>query len=194
MRDFMRPIVCAGLICVASGIRVSASSPMDDWPQWRGPKRDGSVSAATLKMLPKVWPAAAPAPAWKGAVGEGFSGIVVADGRVFVMGREEKNQETCLCFDAQTGSRLWRHAYQTSYIPPDPRAGNGPKSTPTVDGDRVYMLGLGGMFTCLDAKTGKLLWSHDFQKEAWGVEKDMDGVDKWFPPCGNTASAIVEGD
>lgn len=192
-----------GLIFSLAGIALPsvsrATDPGEDWPQWRGPKRDGAVGATTLKRLPKEWPAAAPTPAWKSFVGLGFSSPVIADGRVYVMGREPKDtedkeaQETCLCFDAKTGSRLWRHAYTTTYQSPDPRGGHGPKSTPTVDGDRVYMLGLGGVFTCLDTKSGKVLWSHDFQKEAWGVEKDADGVDKWFPPCGNASSAIVEG-
>jgi outer membrane protein assembly factor BamB len=56
------------------------------------------------------------------------------------------------------------------------------------------MLGLGGMFHCLDAKTGRVLWKHDFQKEYWGVEKSKLGEDAWFPACGATASALVDGD
>jgi outer membrane protein assembly factor BamB len=191
-------LCAAAALCASAG--ALAAEPGEDWPQWRGPKRDGSVSAATLKKLPKDWPAAAPAPAWTSFVGSGYSSPVIADGRVFVMGREPKDKEdkealeTCLCFDAKTGSRLWRHAYNTTYQSPDPRGGHGPKSTPTVDGDRVYMIGLGGMFTCLDVKSGKVLWSHDLQKEAWGVEKDEEGVDKWFPPCGYASSVVVEGD
>jgi outer membrane protein assembly factor BamB len=181
----------AALLLSANAFALPAD-PGEDWPQWRGPKRDGSVSAATLKRLPKEWPAAAPAPAWSSFVGEGYSSPVIADGRVYVMGRE-KNEETCLAFDAQTGSRLWRHAYVSDYVPPDPRAGSGPKSTPTVDGDRVYMLGLGGMFNCLDAKSGAVLWSHDLRKEAWGVEKDEEGVDKWFPVCGYASSVLADG-
>jgi outer membrane protein assembly factor BamB len=185
--------LAVGLAAIAtSAVTVWAADPGEDWPQWRGPNRDGNVGAATAKRLPKEWPAAAPAPAWKSVVGDGYSSPVIAGGRVFVMGRE-KDEETCLAFDAQTGSRLWRHGYKADYLPPDPRAGVGPKSTPTVDGDRVYMLGLGGMFTCLDVKTGSVLWSHDFRKEAWGVEKDAEGVDKWFPPCGNASSVVVEG-
>src|SRR6185503_10558581 len=138
------------------------------------------------------WPTVPPSPIWSAVVGDGYSGPVIAKGRVYVMGREAGSMETCLCFDAATGKRIWRHAYSTSYMPPDPRAGAGPKSTPTVDGDRVYMLGLGGMFTCLETETGRLLWKHDFGKEYWGVEKDAEGVDTYFPPCGATASAIVE--
>lgn len=166
------------------------SSPASDWPQWRGINRDGSASASAL---PGVWPAVLPAPAWQAKIGEGYSAPVVAQGSVYVMGRDEGSMETCLCFDAQSGKPLWRHAYHSDYVPPDPRAGNGPKSTPTVDGDRVYMLGLGGMFHCLDSSTGRVLWKHDFNRECWGVEKDTDGVDSWFPPCGCAASALVDG-
>lgn len=162
----------------------------EDWPQWRGVHRDGEAGRSSL---PKEWPTAVPPPAWTASVGEGYSSPVIANGRVYVMGRDPNSMETCLCFDASTGKPIWKHAYSTSYHPPDPRAGDGPKSTPTFDRDRVYFLGLGGMFTCLDAATGKELWKHDFAKEYFGVEKDMDGVDSWFPPCGNAASAIVEG-
>ncbi len=172
------------LLCIGPFARA------DDWPQWRGPARDG---VAGVSGLPKDWPAAAPSPAWTADVGEGYSGPVISKGRVFVMGREAGSMETCLCFDAATGKRLWRQAYSVSYTPVDPRAGTGPKSTPTVDKDRVYMLGIGGMFTCLGVETGKVLWQHDFTKDYWGIEKDEAGADKWFPVCGVAASAIVDG-
>jgi outer membrane protein assembly factor BamB len=109
------------------------------------------------------------------------------------MGREANDTETCLSFDANTGKRLWRQPYTSTFQAPDNRAGKGPNSTPTVDGDRVYMLGLGGMFTCLNTKSGKILWQHNFAKEFWGVVKSKDEMDEWFPVCGASASALVEG-
>ncbi len=161
-----------------------------DWHQWRGPNRDGSAPGA---RLPAKWTDTLPAPKWKTKVGIGYSAPVIADGRVFIMGRENKN-EVCLAFDADTGKPLWKQTYPSAYVPPDPTAGKGPNSTPTVDKDRVYMLGLGGMFHCLDVKTGKILWKHDLAKEYWGVEKDKLGEDAWRPPCGASASAFVQGD
>jgi outer membrane protein assembly factor BamB len=78
-------------------------------------------------------------------------------------------------------------------VAPDRTAGRGPKSTPTVDGDRVYMLGLGGMFHCLEIRTGRVLWKRDFAHEFWGVKKDPANDDAWFPACGMAASALVVG-
>ena len=174
------------LLMVFCGL--AASCRGQEWPQWRGPGRDG---VAVGSKLPDKWPEKMPAARWSVAVGEGYSSPVAAGGRVFIQGREADGQETCLCFDADTGKRLWRIAYPCAFQPPDPRAGRGPNSTPTLDGDRVYMLGLGGMFHCIEVKTGKILWKHDFAAEYWGVEKTADGDDAAFPVCGNAASALV---
>lgn len=160
-----------------------------DWPQWRGPGRDGVAPGVTL---PAKWPAEAPAPKWKAFVGLGYSGPAVAGGRVFILGRV-KGDERCLAFDADTGKELWKVEYPEPFVPPDPTAGKGPNSTPTVDGDRVYMLGLGGRFHCLDAAAGRVLWAHDCRKEYWGVKRGLLGDDQWFPPCGTAASPLVDG-
>lgn len=163
--------------------------PAADWPQWRGPTRDGDAPAA---QLPTKWPAEPPAAKWKAPVGIGYSGPAVAAGKVFIMGRVEGN-ERCLCFDADTGKELWKVEYPEAFAPPDPSAGKGPSSTPAVDGDRVYMFGLGGMLHCLDTQAGKVLWKHNCRKEYWGVKKMLLGVDAWFPPCGAASSPLVDG-
>jgi outer membrane protein assembly factor BamB len=160
-----------------------------DWPQWRGPNRDGIVRAS---RLPAKWPEALPAPKWQANVGIGYSGPVVSKGRVFIQGREGGN-ETCVALDAETGKEVWKVTYPSAFEPPDPTAGKGPNATPTVDRDRVYMLGLGGMLHCLEAATGKVLWKHDLDKEYWGVEKDNAFGEAWRPPCGTAASPLVMG-
>ena len=163
----------------------------DAWPQWRGPHRDGHLDG---QRLPAAWPGMAPAPLWQSQVGLGYSSPVVAGGRVFVMGRDDaERQELCLCFDARSGRELWRVSYGEQFVPPDASAGRGPSSTPTVDGDRVIMLGLGGMLHCLDAASGEVIWKHDCRREYGGVARDADGGDAWFPPCGCATSAIVDG-
>ena len=63
-----------------------------------------------------------------------------------------------------------------------------------MDRDRVYYFGLGGMLTCVEIATGKVLWQHDCNKEYWGVVTAAEGDDAWFPPCGASASALVDGD
>lgn len=179
-----------GWLALAAGCCTAGGASAQDWPQWRGPSRDGVAPCAGL---PADWPAQPPRAQWKVRVGEGCSSPAVARGRVFIMGRED-NQEACLCLDAASGKTIWRHAYPVSYRPPDPRAGRGPQSTPTVDDDRVYALGVRGMFHCLDAATGRVLWKHDLAAEYWGVVKDAEGDDAWAPCCGSAASPLVDGE
>src|SRR3954453_5407088 len=109
----------------------------DDWPQWRGRDRDGRAHGA---KLPKAWPEKPPKPLWATKGGEGQSSPAVAGGRVFVMGRDGEGNEVCWCLDADNGKQTWKRSYACDYKPSDASAGRGPKSTPTVDGDRVFML------------------------------------------------------
>jgi outer membrane protein assembly factor BamB len=171
-------------------LALALSPSRADWPQWRGPNRDGHAADA---KLPAKWPADAPKPKWTATVGEGYSGPAVVGGKVFIMGRE-KGSERCLCFNADTGARLWKHEYPESFKAPDPTAGTGPNATPTVDRDRVYFYGLGGQFHCLDSSTGDVIWKHDCMKEYWGVQTTVEGDDAWFPPCGTAASPLVDED
>jgi outer membrane protein assembly factor BamB len=161
-----------------------------DWPQWRGPNRDGVAPGITL---PAKWPAEPPKERWKAPVGLGYSGAAVAGDRLFIMGRVDK-QERCIAFDADTGKQLWKLEYEEPFAPPDPTAGKGPNSTPTFDRDRVYFLGLGGQLHCLAATNGKVLWKHDCKKEYWGVKVKPIFGDEWFPPCGASASPMMDGD
>ncbi|QJW94214.1 outer membrane protein assembly factor BamB family protein [Frigoriglobus tundricola] len=163
-----------------------------DWPQWRGPSRDGHAVAA---RLPANWPDAAPAPAWKAKIGEGYAGAAVAGGKVFALARDDAQGTECAsCFDLVSGKRLWDVRYAAGFKAPDPTAGRGPNATPAADGDRVYFFGLAGMLTCVEIATGKALWQHDCLKEYWGVAKSARGDDTWFPPCGASASPLVDGD
>jgi outer membrane protein assembly factor BamB len=173
------PLLPLVVLCVAA-----------NWPQWRGPARDGL--APDIK-LPDKWPAEPPKPRWVMPVGQGYSGPAVADGRVYVMGRAD-GEEVCHCFDAATGKPLWKVGYpEPDFKPPTGEPVWGPQSTPTVDGDRVYFFGLLGMLHCLDAKTGAVRWKRDCHKEFWGVVKAEKGDDAWFPPCGCAAGPLVEG-
>ena len=161
-----------------------------DWPQWRGPARDGHAPGVKLQA---TWPADPPKPRWAMPVGQGYSGPAVAGGRVFIMGRDA-GEEACLCFDAASGKPLWRVAYpEPKFRPPTGEPAWGPNAVPTVDGDRVYFFGLVGMLHCLDAKTGAVLWKHDCNAEYWGVVKDKDDSDAWFPPCGCAAGPLADG-
>ena len=186
------------LLAVLS-LSLSLSPAAADWPQWRGPNRDGTAPGA---KLPAKWPAEAPAAKWTAPVGEGYGGVAVAGGKAFAMGRNvatvlgtEFSVERCLCFDAATGKELWKLEYLQTFRPPEqPGIGKGPNSTPTVDRDRVYMYGLGGMLHCIEVATGKVLWKHDCRAEFWGVKfHEGLGDDAWFPPCGCASSPLADG-
>lgn len=156
----------------------AATSRADDWPQWRGPNRDG-ISRETGWRTD--WPAEGPKKLWEADVGIGYSSISVSAGRVFTMGNVNET-DVISCFDAETGKLLWKHEYPCSSK--DPNGYPGPRCTPTVDGERVYTVSRHGHFFCLDAASGKVLWSKDFARDfgaaspKWGfagsplIEKD----------------------
>jgi outer membrane protein assembly factor BamB len=193
----MRRAVYAAF-CLSLSLPLSPAKA--DWPQWRGPNRDGHAVGA---KLPAKWPEKAPSAKWTAPVGEGYGGAAAAGGKVFVMGRKpvtllgyDFSIERCLCFDADTGKQAWAIEYVQTFRPPaQPGIGKGPNSTPTVDRDRVYMFGLGGMLHCIEIATGEVLWKHDCRAEFWGV-KFLEGLgdDAWFPPCGVATSPLVVGD
>jgi outer membrane protein assembly factor BamB len=139
-------IACAGL---------TASAAESDWPQWRGPNRDGGGASFTE---PAVWPEKLQT-RWKIAVGVGHSSPVLAGNRIYLHTRQQEN-EVISAIDAATGKVLWHDRYPAPYRvnPAAASHGPGPKSTPVVSGGRVITLGISGILSALDAATGKVLW------------------------------------
>src|ERR1700730_12348372 len=118
-----------------------------DWPQWRGPNRDG-ISAET--GLLDSWPASGPRLVWKArGLGEGYSSFAVAGGRLYTQG-QQGNQEFVLAFDVSTGKQLWTTPSGRAFRE---QRGHGPRGTPTVDGPRLYALAADGTLVCLDTAT-----------------------------------------
>lgn len=153
-------------------------SHADDWPGWRGPNRDG-ISKET--GLLQSWPDNGPPVAWTAQdLGAGYSSVAVAGGKVFGAGKRD-NDEVVWCLDEKTGKQLW-----STIIGPGQRAsrGDGPRGTPTIDGDRLYHLDVNGLLVCLDAGTGKLVWSKSLPKDFGG--KMMSG---W----GWSESPLIDG-
>jgi outer membrane protein assembly factor BamB len=130
-----------------------------DWPQWRGPARNG-ISAE--KDWLDQWPAAGPAIAWRAQVGLGASSFVVAAGRVFTMGHAD-GKDSVFALDATSGKPLWKHSYPAELG--DKFFEGGTTGTPTLDGDRLYTLSRWGDVFCFEAATGKVVWSVNVQKE-----------------------------
>ena len=125
-----------------------------DWPQWRGPHRDGSITAA----LPDQWPAALKK-RWEVTVGAGHASPVVSGNRVVVMARQG-DQEIIRALDLESGKEIWRAAYPAPFIvnPAAQLHGPGPKSTPAISDGRVFTFGIGGILSAFDLSTGKLIW------------------------------------
>lgn len=152
-----------------------------DWSQWRGPSRDGH--APDFKT-PAAWPAQ-PRELWRVPLAKGYGGAVVGDGRVYVLGAAPA-RELVLCFDAATGKELWRHESPLAYRanPAAMAYETGPFSTPLLVGDRLITVGVAGLVQCFEARTGKLLWSH----EGLG-----DLTDERVLFCGHSGSPLLVG-
>jgi outer membrane protein assembly factor BamB len=126
-----------------------------DWPQWQGPDRT-AVSKET--GLLKEWPKGGPPLAWKAqGLGGGYSTPSVAAGRVFGMSHRGRD-EVVWALAEQDGKELWATSLGRAYPQSKPQGKEGPACTPTVDGDLVYALGLGGDLVCLKVADGKIVW------------------------------------
>lgn len=148
-----------------------------DWPQFRGPDRNG-VSAET--DLLEEWPASGPKQVWLSRdVGLGYSGPAVVGGKIFIMGAK-KNKEYLFCLDEKSGETLWSTSMGSKFESP---WGDGPRGTPTVDGDRVYAMSAQGLLVCASVGDGKVKWKKTM-KSLGGV------IQKW----GYTESVLVDGD
>lgn len=152
----MRVALAVLAVLLASGLEAA------DWPQWRGPARDGRIPALQTRT---DWPSAL-TPAWKVTVGEGHASPAVVGDRVYVFSRQGE-EEVVQALDLATGKGLWRQAYPAPY---EMNAaafdhGKGPKGTPVVADGRVCVLGISGILSCYDAGDGRTLWRKDFASQ-----------------------------
>ena len=163
-KDFLRVII------IILGIHLPLLAA--DWPQWRGPNRDGIwrekgiVERFVTEQLPVRW---------RAEISNGYSGPTAADGRVYVTDRVTApiQAERVHCFDAMTGAKIWSHDYECKYEQIDHR--NGPRAAVTVDDGRAYSLGAMGHLFCFDATGGGILWDRDLRRQykirmpEWGI-------------------------
>ena len=153
-----------------------------DWPQWRGPARDGRSAATGLLQ---EWPDGGPPLAFKASgLGGGFSSVSVAADRIFTMGDLEDGQYV-MALSRQDGSHQWKTkvgpTWEDSYL--------GPRSTPTTDGDRVYVMSTEGVVYCLGAADGEVKWSRNLPADFGGVMMEIRGHQWKF-----SESPLVDGD
>ena len=210
-------------VCWVAGLlgMLSGYSPVplmaDDWPQWLGVKRDGVwresgiVESFPKEGLPVLW---------RQAMGGGYSGPAIADGRLFVMDRVAEafdptaapkgnpnfirvqlpGKERVRCLDEKTGEILWEISYESVYSTAFPYA-IGPRCTPTVDGDRVYTLGAEGHLKCLSVESGREIWgldlraSHEAKVPDWGfAAHPLIDENRLICMVGGSDSAVVAFD
>ena len=167
--------LAAGVADVITQAQQKPAAAGTDWPQWRGPKRDGSVGAT----LPAQWPEALKK-RWEITVGGGHASPVVSGNRVVVFAREGE-EEIVRALDLASGKQIWRAAYPAPYVVNSAAHlhGPGPKSTPAIAGGRVFTFGISGILSAFDLASGKLIW----RVPAPGV----------LPDYGTASSPLVDG-
>jgi len=153
MKHPYRP--AAALVTLLLGISAVPASAQD-WPQWRGVNRDGK---GTGFEVPQKWPSALKQ-SWKVVVGSGDATPALVNDRLYVFTRQGAD-EVIQCLEADTGKEVWRSTYPAKEVTGPAGRHPGPRSSPAVAGGKVVVLGVGGVLTCLDAATGKVLWRND---------------------------------
>jgi outer membrane protein assembly factor BamB len=164
----MRPFAIVFLL--SAGVSITSAA---DWPQWMGPERDNVWREdGIVAELPE----GGPKTAWRAPVAGGYAGPAVADGKVFIADyvtdanvnvanferKESTGVERVLALDEATGKELWKYEYPVKYTVSYPA---GPRCTPAVADGKVYTLGAEGNLYAFDAKSGEVLWQHDFNQE-----------------------------
>ena len=142
------------VLAVVTALAQKPPATSTDWPQWRGPTRDGVVGAA----LPAQWPEAL-TKRWEIPVGTGHASPVISGNRVVVIAREG-DQEIVRALDLASGKEIWRAAYPAPFTvnPAAQSHGPGPKSTPAIAAGRVFTFGISGILSAFDLATGNLVW------------------------------------
>ena len=151
-----------------------------DWPQYRGPEHDGS----TPEKIATGWPQEGPKTVWRAPLSDSFGSFAISQNKAYCFIQRKvdgQDREVAIALDAQTGKEMW--AVPLGEATYDKMGGDGPRSTPTIDGNRIYFLGAYQVLSCLDATSGKLVWQKDLVKEFNG------NVIRW----NHAASPVIDG-
>jgi len=187
----VRVTVIAVVVMVTAGSCLAA-----DWPQWQGPNRD--AKSADTGLL-KEWPKEGPPLAWKiSGLGGGYSGPSIAAGRIFGMSNRG-DDEVAWALSEKDGKELWATRLGPAFKQQMPQGKEGPACTPTVDGERLYVEGLGGDIACLQVQDGKIVWQHSLTRDfggsapTWSYRESplVDGDKVIFTPGGQDATLVA---
>ena len=177
----------AYFVVAGIGLWLSPLLPAADWPQWRGINRDGLVS--DKELVPTSLPTD-PKLVWRIEIGGGFSSPVVAGGKL-VYQDVRNGKETAHLLDSKTGKEIWSTPYAAEY---QDEWGPGPRSTPIIDGDCVYVQACNGEFRCLKMSDGSVMWGTSFEKD-FGVpflgSKANEGT---ASRRGNNGCGVIDGE
>jgi outer membrane protein assembly factor BamB len=175
-KDLSKATIVGCVILIGAG-----SVAAQDWPQWRGPNRDGK--SANTGLL-KEWPNDGPPLAWKiDKLGGGYSAPSIAAGRVFGMSNRG-NDEVVWALSETDGKELWVTRIGPAFAQRASQGKEGPACTPTVDGELLYVEGLGGELACLQARDGKIIWQLSLAGDLGG------SVPRWS----YRESPLIDGD
>ena len=167
------------------GLGLPTLASAESWPTFRGPDR---TAVSPDKGLLESWPKAGPKLLWEAAgAGRGYASVAIAEGKIFTLGdgpsTAEDKDEYLICFDQKDGKPLWKTKTGPAWNNGKPNW-QGSRSTPTIDGDRVYVVTPFGKLVCCDL-AGKELWTKDHEKEFGGKS-----ADSW----GYSESVLIDGD
>jgi outer membrane protein assembly factor BamB len=143
--------------------------PKPYWTDFRGPRRDGKYDQFPIATK---WPADGPPRLWRKPIGGGYASFVIVQGNAFTI-EQRRNQEVVAAYDMASGREIWSHGWEASFQ--ESMGGDGPRATPTWDGGRLYALGAEGELRCLDAASGRRIWSKNILTEngaqnlPWGM-------------------------
>ncbi len=180
------------VLVLLAATTLSGAAQSSGWFQWRGPNRDGK---STETGLLKDWPQGGPPQLWRVAgAGAGYSSFSAAGGRLYTLGNRN-GKEYVLAFDEATGAKMWETVNGVAFTND---RGDGPRSTPTVDGDRLYALGARGDLSCLDLANGQIIWKKNVLKDFkgdnpyWGLsESPLVVNDRVLVNAGGTEGGLV---
>ncbi len=187
--------LCLMLVSLSTSA-VAETNLSFDWPQWQGPDRN-AISKET--GLLKQWPEGGPRLVWSNEeIGGGYSAPSVADGQMFGMSNRGVD-EFVWCLSETDGKEIWATRLGPAVTEGGSQGSEGPGCTPTVDGERIYVIGAGGTVACLQIADGKLVWKKNLQDDFGGViprwryneSPLIDGEKIICTPGGNTASIVA---
>ena len=184
LRSVFKPAVSlAAPLAIVALFLCTTGALADSWPQWRGQNRDGKSSETGLLQS---WPEGGPPLAWRSdGLGGGFSSVAVAGGRIYTLG-DQGDAQYAIAVRRIDGAIVWKTkigpAWKDKYL--------GPRSTPTVDGGHVYVVGTEGDVFCLRARTGEVRWSRNLPKDFGGTMMKAQGTYEWK----FSESPLIDGD